>query len=81
MLVDFITIYGGLSEGDLASRLVCFAVDGMTIFQGLKTRVTVQLVDKHAPFVIGLHCMAHMCNLVAQTLSKLPLVAKIKALL
>jgi hypothetical protein len=81
MLVDSTTIYGGLSEGDLASRLVYFVVDGVTAFQGLKTRVIVQLVDKHAPFVTRLHCMAHMCNLVVQTLSKLSLVAKIEALL
>jgi len=40
MLVDFATIYGGLSKGDLASRLVSFTANGVTIFQSLKTGVT-----------------------------------------
>jgi hypothetical protein len=63
MLVDSIATYGGLFEGDLASRLLCLAIDGMIIFQGLKVKVIMQLIDKHAPFVIGFHCMAHKCNL------------------
>jgi hypothetical protein len=37
--VDFIVIYGGLFEGDLASRLICFAIDGVIVFQGLKIGV------------------------------------------
>jgi len=41
MLVDSANIYGGLSKGNLASRLVCFAVDGVTIFQSLKIGVIV----------------------------------------
>jgi hypothetical protein len=65
----------------LASRLAWFVVDGVTIFQGLKIRVTMQLINKHSPFVIGLHYMARMCNLVTQTLSKLSLVAKFEKLL
>jgi hypothetical protein len=56
-------------------------VDGVTIFQGLKIKVTMQLTNKHAPFVTRLHYMAHKCNLVTQTLSKLPLVIKIEMLL
>ncbi len=81
MLVDSIAIYGGLSEGDLASRLVCFVADGVIVFQGLKTRVTMQFTNKHAPFVTGLHYIAHKCNLVAQTLSKLSIVAKVEMLM
>jgi hypothetical protein len=34
MLMNFATIYEGLTEGDLASRLVFFAIVGVTIFQG-----------------------------------------------
>jgi hypothetical protein len=41
-----------------------------------------QLIEKHAPFVIGIHCMAHRCNLPMQSLiSSLPLVAKVEGLL
>jgi len=35
MLVNSITI-SGLSEGQLATKLVCFGANGNTIFQGLK---------------------------------------------
>jgi hypothetical protein len=39
-LVDSTAIYGELSKGDLALRLLCFATDGVIVFQGLKIRVT-----------------------------------------
>ncbi len=38
-------------------------------------------MQKHAPFVSGVHCMAHRTNLVVQTLSALSLVSKIESLL
>jgi hypothetical protein len=81
MLVNFIVITGGLSEGDLVAKLVFFGADGVTIFQGLKTRVTMQLIKKHAPFVTRIHRMAHRCNLAIQSFFPLPLVVKIKGLL
>jgi hypothetical protein len=56
-------------------------VDGVIVFQGLKTGVTMQFTNKHAPFVIRLHYIAHKCNLVAQALSKLLIGAKIETLL
>jgi hypothetical protein len=40
-----------------------------------------QLKEKHAPFLLGVHCATHQTNLVMQTLSWLFLVAKIEALL
>jgi len=45
--------------GDISNKVVCFGVDGVTIFQGLKIGVTVQLVNDHCPFVVGIHYMAH----------------------
>jgi hypothetical protein len=80
MLMDSLPIYGGLFEGDLASSLVCFTVDGVTIFQGLKIRVTLQLTDKHVPFGTRLHYIEHKCNLLTRTFSKLSLVTKIEML-
>jgi hypothetical protein len=64
MLVNFVHIFGGLFDGGLASKLVCFGANGVIISQGLKIGVIMQLIEKHAPFVIGIHCMAHRCNLV-----------------
>jgi hypothetical protein len=39
-----------------------------------------QLKEKHAPFMLGVHYVAHMINLVVQTFFCLPLMSKIKAL-
>jgi hypothetical protein len=41
VLVNFITIIGGLFERDLVAKLVSFGVDGVTVFQGLKIGVIV----------------------------------------
>jgi hypothetical protein len=51
------------------------------MFQGSKTKVTVQLKEKHVPFLLGVHYVARWTNLVVQTLFWLSLVAKIKAFL
>lgn len=47
----------------------------------MKIGVIVQLKDKHGPFAISVRCMAHICNLVVQTFSNLPLFVKIEVLL
>jgi len=41
--VDFVTIFGGLTNGDLALKFVCFGVDGVTVFQGLNISLTIQM--------------------------------------
>jgi hypothetical protein len=64
----------------LLTRLYGFWAIGVTIFEGLKIGVTIWLMNKHNPFFVGIHYMAHQCNLAMQTLSSLSLVAKIKAL-
>jgi hypothetical protein len=43
ILVDFVTIFGGLKNGDLTLKFVCFGVDGVTIFQGLNNSLTIQM--------------------------------------
>jgi len=55
-------------------------VNGVTIFQVFKLNVIMQLKEKHAPFMLGVHHVAHMINLVVQTFFCLPLMSKIKAL-
>jgi hypothetical protein len=63
MLVNCTTTFGGLCDGDLASKLVYLGANGVMVFQGLKIGVTIQLVEKHVLFVINIHCMPHRCNL------------------
>jgi len=82
IIVCFLINLGGLSVVDVTNMVVCFGANGVTVFQGLKTCVTFQLImNKHSPFIVGIHCMAHRWNLVVQIFSSLSLVVKIEALL
>jgi hypothetical protein len=53
----------------LAKTLLCLSANGVSTFQGLKTRVTLQMHTKYVPFALNVHCMAHHCNLAFKTLS------------
>jgi hypothetical protein len=64
VIVGYLLNYNSLSEFDLASKLVCFGVDGVTTFQGSKIGVTMELKENHAPLMLGVHCAAHEINLV-----------------
>ncbi len=70
-----------LKQEDLASKLVCFGVNGFNTFQGLRWRVTIQIQRQYDPFVVNVHCMAHRTNLVVQTFSNPPLVFHIENML
>jgi hypothetical protein len=48
---------------DIVSKLMCFGVDAITIFQSTKIRVIFQLKEKHAPYFIGVHYIAHHTSL------------------
>lgn len=70
----------GLTKVEVASRLVCFGADGALVFQGSRNGVTVQMQQYMAPFLFGVHCMAHCTNLAVEPLSNLPIVAKLESL-
>jgi len=65
----------------LFQKLFCFAVDGVSTFQGTKTGVIKQINTNYAPFSIGVHCLAHRGNLAFKALSTLGIVSIIKDLL
>jgi hypothetical protein len=48
---------------DGAIFLVYFGANGITVSQGVKNGVIAQIMQKHAPFVSGVRCMAHHTNL------------------
>jgi hypothetical protein len=58
-----------------------FGVDGVFIFQGVKSRLTKQISNGWVLHSMGVHCMVHKTNLVIQTLSHLLMVNEIKGLL
>jgi hypothetical protein len=70
-IVTSLIEYKGVKEADLIQKLICFGINKTIIFQGVKTSVITQLLQKHAPYLNGVHCMAHRTNLVIATLSSL----------
>jgi hypothetical protein len=72
---------GGVGAGDLARKLLCFGTDGAATFQGARSGVTTQIQRDYTPYSIGVHCMAHQCNLAFKTLSGMDIFASIEKML
>jgi hypothetical protein len=81
LLMGSLSTKGGLNTDAIASKLLCFGVDGVSAFQGKRTGVTVQIKRNFAPFATGVHCHAHKINLVMKTLSQLPVVNAVEELM
>jgi hypothetical protein len=80
MIMSSLVVHGDLSERQIVEKLVCFGADWVSTFQGSRNGVTVQLQKSTAPYIFGVHCMAHRTNLAIEPLSNLPLVNKIESL-
>jgi hypothetical protein len=74
--INFMMEGGGLSKEELSKKLLCFAVDGVNMFQGSKTKMTKQIKDSWTPFSMDVHCVAHHINFATQSLGDLTLIAK-----
>ena len=81
VIIDALTQAAKMEKLALAKTLLCFGADGVSTFQGSKTGVTHQIQSKYAPFALGVHCMAHRCNLAFKTLSQLDIISGIEGLL
>jgi hypothetical protein len=44
LIIQSLVEYGGLSEVNIAKKLICFGVDEVTVFHGVKSGVTIQLM-------------------------------------
>jgi hypothetical protein len=64
--MEAFTIGGGMPRDQVSIKLINFGVDNVNVFQGTKSSVTKQIHDDHAPYSIGVHCMARCTNLVVQ---------------
>jgi hypothetical protein len=81
LIMNFLMTQRGLKEKEFVSKLVYFGVHGVNTFQGLKSRIIVQIQCRYVPFIMGVHFMVHGTNLVIQILSNLFLVFHIEGLL
>jgi len=68
----------GLSKEELSTKLLCFGVDGVDVFQEGKIGMTKQIKHSWASFSMGVRCVAHCTNLVVQSLGDVTLIAKIE---
>jgi hypothetical protein len=57
VIVCFLTIFGGLIEVNILNKVVCFEGNDVTMFQGLKKGVIIELMVKHNPYIVNIHCM------------------------
>ena len=72
---------GGVSDAEIAGKLLCFGADDVSTFQGLKSGVTAQIKKKSAPFASGVHYCTHRLNLAAQSLSSLTVMHAVEEVL
>jgi hypothetical protein len=81
MILCAFRYHDGLDDDQIAEKLISFLADGASVFQGRSHSITKQLQDQAAPYLMGIHDMAHCMNLVVKPLSNLPMVQKIEKLL
>lgn len=80
-LMGALSVNCGIEAVDIASKLICFGANGASAFQGSKNGVVKQIKDKHAPFIVGIHCCIHKLNLCIRSLSCLTVMHAIEDVL
>lgn len=73
--------YEGLSKEKIREGFVTFGACRVPTVQGAYIGVTVQFINKHIIFLIGVHCMAHHTNLTVQTFSDFEVVRDVEDML
>jgi len=56
---------------------MCLGANGVSTFQGVKSRVIVLMKTQQAHFIIGIHYTPHKKNLMVQSLLSIPMVSKL----
>ncbi len=59
VIVYSLIVLGGLLNVDIVNKVDCYGTNGVTMFQGLKIGVAIQLKNKHNPYIVGIHYMPH----------------------
>ena len=80
LLIESMTTNGGMSLRDLSQKIICVGVDGCSVMHGIRAGFCVQLKRLYAPYMVGIHCMAHRTNLAYKILQSFDCVQKIEDL-
>jgi hypothetical protein len=78
-LVVLVT-YGGLIDKQIFEHLMCLGVDGVSTFQGVKSRIIALIITQQMPIFIEIHCIMHRTNLELQSLSSMLMISKLEDL-
>lgn len=62
----------------IAQKLVCVGADGASVMQGHKNGLVTRLKEFLAPYVVGIHCMAHKMNLAFGIVSNSPQIYRVE---
>ncbi|MCO5598189.1 hypothetical protein L7F22_052281 [Adiantum nelumboides] len=81
LVIENLKVFGGIESTNLGGRLMCVGCDGASVLQGNRAGLIIRLTLEHAPFVLGIHCMAHRTNLAGKIISKVALVSKIEGVI
>ena len=81
VIMSALLVNSGLDPTAIASKLLCFGVDGVAAFQGHKNGVTKQIKEEFSPYANGQHCCAHKLQLAAQVLSETELMSTVEDVL
>ncbi len=81
MIMEALQKGGSLNPTFVSQKLLRFGANEVGTLQGTKIGVIKQINTNYAPFSIGVHWIAHRCNLAFKTLSTLGIVRNIKDLL
>lgn len=80
IILELILSKGGLIDGSIGEKLVCFGTYGHPLFQGVINGVTTQLKKGYVPYMILMHCVAHYTNLAASLINALPIMKSLENL-
>jgi hypothetical protein len=62
----------------ITKKLRCVGEDGASVMQGQRNGLYVILQLFASPYMLSIHCMAHMMNLAFKIVSKFPSVSKVE---
>ena len=71
---------GGMDGLMITKKLVCVGADGAAVMQGQRNGLCVRLQLSAAPYMLGIHCMAHRMNLAFKIVSTFPSVSNVEYL-
>ena len=80
LVIDMLKEIGGMDHSMIEKTLVCVGADGASVMQGQRNDLCARMQLSAAPYMLSIHCMAHMMNLEFKIVSNFSLVSKVEYL-